>query len=958
VSAAESHAGESLVEPLTRREREVLSLLAQGYSAPEIAQKLTLATSSVKSHIQHLYGKLGVNGKREAVARARELGLLQPTSGGPAGVATPKIGRTPAPTHNLPEQVTRFFGRETEIAQVKQLLVEQRLVTLTGAGGVGKSRLALHVADEVVDRFPDGLRLVELAPLSDPALVTQKVAVALGLRDEPGQFMLDVVTIFLRERQMLLVLDNCEHLLDACAKLADALLRACPMLRLLATSREPLGIAGEAGVPIPSLPFPDSNQALSLEGLQRYPAVTLFADRARLVLPGYELGPQNSGAVARICRLLDGIPLAIEMAAARIPVLAAEQLASRLDDTFRLLTGGSRAALPRQQTLRATVDWSYQLLTEPERALFRRLSVFHGGWTLEAAEAIAGDRAGDLEDAGNPLHNWQANRAAPSVSPTDVIDLLTQLVSKSLVVAERKTGDQVRYRMLEPIRQFAWQLVVEAGEADSLQTRHLDYFLSLAEQAEPKLYGATTADWLARLDSEHDNLRAALERSQAAGAGKDKDLRLAGVLYRFWLLRGHHFEGRRYLEAVLSRHDATERSLPRALALLAVAGLILEPPEIFRAFQQVKESVEILREIGPKGRPRLPYAMMALAERANNHGDGSSVQLQSPILFEESAALFRELADKWGLASALKGWANSLTAHLRVGYVRWAAKSSAARGAGLPAPAWDDLTTEWALLSESLALFRELGDRWAEAGPMMSLASVAFYSGDRAAGRAQLEECLAIYREFGDKGGIFICLERLGTAALGQDDWAEATERYEECVDICEEVEYRFLPIHPLNELGEIARRRGDFETSTNLINESLVWSKRFNLREDIANSLDALGRVAWSRGDLATARRLQVEAFALRREANHPISLLQSLQSFAILTAAEQKWGPAATLCGAVERFHHAIDYSRLPTWRTEGERSVVALRAQLGEALFAAASAEGRAMTLEQAVAYALEA
>ena len=350
---------EPLSEALTAREREILERLAQGYTAPEIAEQLTLALSTVKWHVEHVYGKLGVNSKRQALTRAQALGLLAgsaPTSPAqpPASPAQP-----PATQHNLPVQVTRFFGREAELAHIGARLSEDHLVTLTGLGGVGKTRLALRAAEELLGDYPDGVWLVELAALSDPDLVPQQVAATLSLRDVPGRPVLETLTACLRQRQTLILLDNCEHLLDGCARLCDALLRACPGLRLLVCSREPLRVAGEVILLVPSLPFPAAGQSHSPQHIEDYASVRLFTDRARLVRPDYQVAPHNAASVAGICQRVDGIPLAIEMAAARINTLSAEQLAGRLDDAFRLLTSGSRTALPRQQTLRATIDWSY-----------------------------------------------------------------------------------------------------------------------------------------------------------------------------------------------------------------------------------------------------------------------------------------------------------------------------------------------------------------------------------------------------------------------------------------------------------------------------------------------------------------------------------------------------------------------------------------------------------------------
>ena len=389
------HVTGPLVEPLTRRERDILALLAQGHTAPEIAEKLSLAVSSVKWYLQQLYGKLGVNRRQQAVTRARELGLIAAPAATAASAAStaeiPSVLAQPPRKHNLPVPVTRFFGRENEIEQLTKRLREHRLVTLTGSGGVGKTRLSLRVAEEVRVDFADGVWLVELAALTDPALVPQHIAAALGIRENPGRSVLESLLSFLRERQLLLVLDNCEHLLEACAQLTEALLRACPGLKVLASSREPLSIAGEAVYGVRSLPFPNPDRLPPIESLMEYTAVSLFVDRARLVLPDYQATEHNAAALARICQRLDGIPLAIELAAARINVLNAANLAERLDDAFRVLTGGSRTALPRQQTLRAMIDWSYDLLSEAERRILQRLSVFAGGCNLEAAEAVCAD---------------------------------------------------------------------------------------------------------------------------------------------------------------------------------------------------------------------------------------------------------------------------------------------------------------------------------------------------------------------------------------------------------------------------------------------------------------------------------------------------------------------------------------------------------------------------------------
>ena len=465
-------------EPLTRREREVLALLAEGCTIPDIVARLTLATSSVKSHLQHLYRKLGVSSSREAVSRALNMGLI----------GRPSLAPKP-PGHNLPIQITRWFGRDEEVDQLRVHLSEARLVTLTGAGGVGKTRLALQTAEALFGDFPDGVWLVELAPLSDPALVPQAMATALGVKDQTGRPDLGALKSHLRARQLLVVLDNCEHLVEACAGLVEALLMACPDFKVLATSREALATAGEITFAVPSLPVPTVAQTRSLEHVGRSAAVQLLVDRARLVQPQFTLTHDNAAAVSRICRRLDGIPLAIEMAAARVSVLSAEEVAARLNESLRSLTYRRRTALPKHQTLWATLNWSYQLLDESERRLLRRLSVFAGGCDLEAAQSVCSGEGLALEQ---------------------VLDGLDALVTKSMALADHRPGLPTRYRLLEMVRQFGAERLEEAGEALTLRAGHLNYYLAFAEAMAPQVEFARRAHWAGRLGPERDNLRLAL----------------------------------------------------------------------------------------------------------------------------------------------------------------------------------------------------------------------------------------------------------------------------------------------------------------------------------------------------------------------------------------------------------------------------------------------------------------
>ena len=429
-------------------------------------------------------------------------------------------------THNLPGQLTSFIGREEEMATARRLLQETRLLTLTGTGGTGKSRLALQVAADLLGEYPDGVWLVELAPLSDPALLPQAIAAVLGAGEEPPQPLRETLTDLLRPKKLLLILDNCEHLIEASARLSENLLRACPRLQILATSREALEIGGESTLPVPSLTTPASG--LPLESLARFECVRLFVDRATSALPTFRLSAGNAPAVAQVCARLDGIPLALELAAARVTVLTPEQISSRLDNRFQLLSGGSRTALPRQQTLRALIDWSYDLLLPAEQALLRRLSVFAGGWSLEAAETVCVDGEG-----------------------RDVLDLLSRLVAKSLVVVEPPEAGQVRYHLQENLRQYARDRLAQTDEEPRLAHSHQAFFSTFAEEAARQLKGPDQVLWLNQLERDHDNFRAALKHCGAGPEPKEPCLRLANALYRFWFVRGYLSEGLQYLESAL-----------------------------------------------------------------------------------------------------------------------------------------------------------------------------------------------------------------------------------------------------------------------------------------------------------------------------------------------------------------------------------------------------------------------
>jgi len=640
----------------------------------------------------------------ELAAEARRDDAVTPTADVPA---------SSAPRHNLPIQLTSFVGREHDLAEVKRLLSTTRLLTLTGSGGCGKSRLSLQAAAEMLAVFSDGTWLIELASLANPALVPQTVAVTLGMREEAGRSFLATLADGLRPKKALLVLDNCEHLVEACAQLVQALLQTCPNLHIVATSREELGVPGEVLFRVPSLSTPDPHLSLSVEVVRQYDAVRLFVERATTAWPGFMLTGDNALAVALVCYRLDGIPLAIELAAARLKVLKVEQIAGRLDDRFHLLTGGSRTALPHHQTLQAMIDWSYDLLSGPERALLRRLSVFAGGWTLEAAEAVCG---GD------------------EVEAAEVLDLLVQLVNKSLVVAERERGREARYRLLETIRQYAREKLAESGEEEKLRERHRDWFSALAERAEPELRGGRDPiSWLNRLEAEHDNLRTALEWSLKAEQ-TEAGARLAVALWPFWQTRGYYQEGRDWLEAGLARRGR----LPKALLaqMLRTASWMLQEPlhDLDSAKAYAEESVILYRELGDKA--NLAWAIRVLGYTIQQRGNFD----RATELFGESLALSREIGDKWGLAQSLvdSGWAAVFRS---------------------------DYTAAISLLEESLTLERELEDVYGIAHSAYILGFARLFHGEADEAARLFRGSLTVSHQLNDKWFISGCLTGLAGVA-------------------------------------------------------------------------------------------------------------------------------------------------------------------------------------------------
>jgi predicted ATPase/class 3 adenylate cyclase len=814
----ESRNNDYFGQPLNR----VARLLAAGHGGQVLLSDVThdLCRDTLPPATSLL--SLGEHRLRDLARSEQIFQLLHPAL--PARFPSLKSLNNPQFPNNLPLQLTSFIGREKAMEAIKTLLEQTRLLTLTGAGGSGKTRLALQVAADALEQYPDGVWLVELAPLAEADLVVQSVAQVLDVREQAGQPFLRTLTEHLKSKRLLLLLDNCEHLVSACAHLVAALLRSCPSVKVLATSREALSIAGEQSYRVPTLGLPDLRQPFSPQSVSQYEAVRLFIERAMLVKPEFGVTHQNAPALAQVCCRLDGIPLAIELAAARVRSLPVEEVNARLDNRFRLLTGGNRAALPRQQTLRALIDWSYELLGEPEKRLLARLSVFAGGWTLEAAEQVCSGESA----AGASIEEWE------------VLDLLTGLVDKSLVIADEQ-NDSVRYRMLETVRQYAAERLQASGENGPVRARLLHHFLALAEEAEPQLTGPAQQYWLKRLETEHDNLRAALAWCTEAKEGAEIGLRLSGALWRFWYVRGHWHEGRQHLERALARAGAQCSMPERARALRRAGALASLQGDYAAARIQIEEALRLHRELGDRH---------GIAASLNNLGNVASLQLDyaaARMLYEECLHLHREAEDRRGIAYALMSLGN-------VELVQ------------------GDTLAARRLYEECLQRNRELGDERGIAKVLLNLGNVVQTQGDLPAARMLYEECLRLVRELGDKRGIADALINMSHLVALQGDNATAQTQLRECLRLVRELGDKHGSANALELLA------GTFEAEAVGSQVPRLWGAIAALRQGIGAPPPRSDPALYERHVAKVRAELGEDAFAAAWEEGHAMTWEQAV--------------------------------------------------------------------------------
>lgn len=652
----------------------------------------------------------------------------------------PPLDTLDAIPNNLPVQLTSFVGRTHELGEIRQLLSTTHLLTLTGSGGTGKTRLSLQTAADVLDTWTDGVWFVELAPIADPELVPQTIAVTLGVPELFGHSTMALLVEYLRPKQLLLILDNCEHLLDACAQMANQLLRACSKLTILATSREALGIAGERAYRVPSLSIAGLHHAPALDAIMGNDCVHLFVERAQAVQSDFHLNNKNAPAIAQICTRLDGIPLAVELAAARVKVLTPDQIAARLDDRFRLLTGGSRAALPRQQTLRALIDWSYDLLPEAERTLLRRLSVFVDGLTYEAAEAVC---SGD------------------GIEPYEVLDLLTHLADKSLLTVDESDAAGARYRLLETIRQYARDKLLDSGQMSTIRERHLEYFLRFGDDAYANFFRAHQAEWSRRVRAEEDNVRAALE--WGLDQNPELALRLAGDLSHYWSRSGYASEGLHWVQLALEQvaglppvegDAARERQLNQAYAHLGMSNILVTLGDMAASKQYSEASLKTWQQFGVKR--ELALASMNIGASSQFPTDADTAL----AAVKEALAILRPLDEPWALAYAL-GAAAAV-----IGWLEHENGTAVARS----------------YLEEGIGILRTLGDETGLAFLLWILGRLDYSLGNYTAAKEGFEAGLASYMAVGFRPQVNAVRSELANAEWRLGEYDAALKLYREAI--------------------------------------------------------------------------------------------------------------------------------------------------------------------------------
>jgi predicted ATPase/DNA-binding XRE family transcriptional regulator len=883
-----------------RKQRRALDLSRQAFANQAGCAEVTLRRIEAgtlkpsQALASILLEKLGI----PETERPGWISFARGVSGFPPSVSS----STNKPHTNLPAQITSFIGREKEQADVVSLISKHRLVTLTGSGGIGKTRLSIKVGEQIIDNYTSGIWLVELAPILDPVLVPRTTAIAIGLRDEPKRPIIDMLSDFLREKNILIILDNCEQLLDSCVQLADTLLKRCPDLKILATSREVLGILGEATYRVPSLELPDLQ--LSLKDIRRYESARLFEERAQLARIDFSMTLENASSVAEICSRLDGVPLAIELAAARMGTFSTVQIEERLQKSLSLLTMGNRTALPRHQTLQATIDWSYELLSSAEQTLFRRLSVFARGWTLEAAEAICSD---------------------VSVKSEAIPDLLAQLINKSLVVSQDDHG-RTRYRMLGIIQQYANEKLVEADEDSTLRDRHLEYYSYLAETVAPHLCRSEQLEWLPLLDADYENLRFALEWALSRESPEPSQ-KLCSSLVDFWSIRWYCLEGLNWVKRALAKpyhNESTDEKVARARALYTCAGLEWELSNFEQILSPAKESLALALEVSE--RRDIAIARFYV-------GSALGVTLREDInrarcLLELSLAEFEALDEPLWHALAFYSLGSLLVREGKLKYQD--------------------------MILKRLALARQAGERQFLAGILSDYADFLLCHNQVDKAREQIEESERLYKQVG--------LEHNAANSLSLVEIAWIEGNYEKARLFCSEIReyfsmlgHKFWPAAITSRQAILAMEEGDLEQAKVYLEQSLTLTIEIGYKPHISLRLAELGNLSYLKGNLEEFKQRFRESLSFK-------SYLAEIHLFRLLLTIlgslySQKPEVSARLLGVLSSYEKEDYFPFTPLEKRYCRRAEAHACKVLSNTDFEAAFADGQRMSIDEALDLALK-